>query len=323
MTAAALGLFTGIAAGVVMARGGICFNSGLRRAAFEGRPAILRAFGFAVALQLLAMPILVGAGLDVTRIGFYPVAQLVGGAVFGAGMALAGGCIAGILWKTGAGSIATAVAIGGFAAGELVIRGPADGVRSTLDDAWPRPADSTVFDLLGSGYALPALLLGAVLAASLAWRSRTGASVGVALGAVALAAWLTAAAADHSYGLGFAGSVDGAVRAIGGGGFGSVPFPAWVAAGLVAGAALTTRGRLRLPDGARARRALLGGLLMGAGATVAHGCNIGHGLTGIPLLSLGSLWATAVMAVAALATWRLLIGPHPAVAGVERPVGGL
>jgi hypothetical protein len=39
-------------------------------------------------------------------------------------MALAGGCIAGILWKTGAGSIATAGAIAGFAAGELLVRWP-------------------------------------------------------------------------------------------------------------------------------------------------------------------------------------------------------
>jgi uncharacterized membrane protein YedE/YeeE len=39
-------------------------------------------------------------------------------------MALAGGCIAGVLWKTGAGSIATAIAIVGFALGELLVRGP-------------------------------------------------------------------------------------------------------------------------------------------------------------------------------------------------------
>ena len=37
---------------------------------------------------------------------------------------------------------------------------------------------------------------------------------------------------------------------------------------------------------------LVGGIFMGVGGSVAHGCNIGHGLTGIPLLSLGSLLAT-------------------------------
>lgn len=38
---------------------------------------------------------------------------------------------------------------------------------------------------------------------------------------------------------------------------------------------------------------------MGAGGSLAHGCNIGHGLTGLQRLSLGSLFATASMAAGA------------------------
>ena len=60
------------------------------------------------------------------------------------------------------------------------------------------------------------------------------------------------------------------------------------ALGLVAaGAALAGSRRLRMPDAPRAARAAAGGLLMGIGGSLAHGCNIGHGLTGLPLLSLG------------------------------------
>lgn len=319
MTGLALGLATGLAFGAVTARGGICFNSGLRQAAFEGRDRVLRAFGFAIALQLLLLPLLVAAGLELGRIGLFPVAQLCGGLIFGAGMALAGGCIAGILWKTGAGSAATAIALAGFAAGELVIRGPGEPLASELDAAGPRPADATVFELLGVGYAPLAIVAGAVALALLARRSRSGLGAGIALGLVALAAWLTAAAADHGYGLGFAGSVDGAVSAIeAGASLSAVPFPVWVALGTIAGAYGVGRGPLKIPNLARARRALAGGLMMGIGATLAHGCNIGNGLTGIPVLSLGSLWATAWMAVAALATWRLVVAPHRAIRGVER-----
>ena len=57
---------------------------------------------------------------------------------------------------------------------------------------------------------------------------------------------------------------------------------------------------------------------MGAGGSIAHGCNIGHGLTGLPLLSLGSLLAIASMAAGALLTWRLLLAPRPALRGHER-----
>lgn len=168
MTGLALGLLTGLALGPVTARGGLCFNSGLRQAAFEGRGRVLRAFGFAIALQLLALPLLVAIGLDLSRVGLFPLAQLLGGMVFGAGMALAGGCIAGILWKTGAGSIATGIALLGFAAGELLIRGPGDSLSSGLDDVGPRPADGTVFELLGTGYAPLALIAGALALALLA-----------------------------------------------------------------------------------------------------------------------------------------------------------
>ena len=56
---------------------------------------------------------------------------------------------------------------------------------------------------------------------------------------------------------------------------------------------------------------------MGVGGNIAHGCNIGHGLTGLPLLSFGSLLATAAMIVGSLLTWRLLLADRPALRGRE------
>ena len=142
MSDALLGLAAGLAAGAVMTRGGLCFNRALRRAAFERRPALLRAFAIAVAVQLLLLPLLIAAGVgtlersaDAGGPALLPVAQLAGGLVFGAGMALAGGCVTGMLWKAGAGAVALAIAIAGFAAGELLIRGPGEGVIEALDDA--------------------------------------------------------------------------------------------------------------------------------------------------------------------------------------------
>ncbi len=58
---------------------------------------------------------------------------------------------------------------------------------------------------------------------------------------------------------------------------------------------------------------------MGAGASMAHGCNIGLGLTGIPTLSLGSMLAVACMAVAALAVRGLALERFPRLRGIERP----
>jgi uncharacterized protein len=146
-------------------------------------------------------------------------------------------------------------------------------------------------------------------------RHRDGLLAGVALGAVAAATWIAADAAGYGYGLGFVGAADGTRAALEAGS--ALPFQLWLAAGVVAGGAALGERRLRVPDLARATRAAAGGLLMGVGGSLAHGCNIGHGLTGLSLLSFGSLLAIACMAAGALLTWRLLLAPRPALRGRE------
>ncbi len=309
MDAALIGLAMGALAGVVMTRWGLCFNRGVRRALLEGRPRVLRAFAIAVGVQLLVLPLLVALGVgplernaDGGGIALLPVAQLAGGLVFGAGMALAGGCVTGILWKAGGGTLALAVAIAGFAAGELLIRGPGADVPATLGDA-SRPRTAGLPELLGAGYAPVALVLGALLLAWLVRRGLRGLVPGVTLGLVAALAWIAAEQAGHGYGLGFVGAADGTRAALEAGD--ELPYTLWLALGVVAGGALAGARRLVLPDAARAARALAGGLLMGAGGSIARGCNIGHGLTGVPLLSLGSLLATAAMVTGAVVVARL------------------
>ena len=322
VTAALFGLAAGIAAGAVMAKGGLCFNRALRRAAFERRPTVLRAFAIAVATQLLLLPVLVTAGVDPLAdsaqaggSALLPAAQIAGGLVFGAGMALAGGCVTGMLWKAGSGAVALAIAVAGFAAGELLIRGPGKSLIQTLDDA-SRPDERSLTGLLGLGYEPLALALGVAALFVMLVRRRDGLAAGVALGVVAAGAWLAADAAGYGYGLGFVGAAEGTRAAVEAGR--ELPFQLWLAAGVLAGAAAAGTRRLLIPDAARSARAGLGGLLMGSGGSVAHGCNIGHGLTGLPLLSFGSLLATASMAGGALLTWRFLLAPRPGLRGRER-----
>jgi uncharacterized protein len=324
VTDALLGLAAGLAAGVVMTRWGLCFNRALRQAAYERHPTVLRAFAIAVGAQLLLLPLLIAAGVDTLERSadaggppLLPVAQVVGGVVFGAGMALAGGCITGMLWKAGAGAVALGIAIAGFAAGELLIRGPGEGLIERLDDA-SRPAEHALPGLLDAAYTPVALAAGAVVLATLLARRRDGLLAGVALGAVGAATWIAADAAGYGYGLGFVGAADGTRAALEAGS--ALPFQLWLAAGVVAGGAVLGERRLRMPDLARATRAAAGGLLMGVGGSLAHGCNIGHGLTGLSLLSLGSLLAIAGMAAGALLTWRLLLASRPALRGRESVV---
>ena len=303
-----------------MARGLLCFNAALRRAAFERDTRVLRAFAVAVAVQLLLLPLASLLGVGVAPVGLFPAAQVVGGLVFGAGMALAGGCVTGILWKAGSGSVATGVAVVGFAAGELLARGPWREALGRLDGAVARPGAATVHAAVGLPYEPLAALLG-VLALFLLLRRgrRVGLGLGLALGALSALAWVVADHVGAGYGLGFTGTAANVRAALGAGDPSLLGWSAFLALGVVAGAALAVRGPLRRPDGPRITRALAGGVLMGAGANMAHGCNIGLGLAGIPTLSLGSMLAVACMALGAVAVRGLVLEPWPALRGAERP----
>ena len=325
------GLIAGLAFGAWTSRETVCFNAGVRKATFGGEWTILRIFAVAVAVQLLLLPVLVLFGADLfsnsdalPAIGLFPISQIVGGLLFGAGMALAGGCIAGILWKTGAGSIATAIAIAGFAVGELLIRGdgPLSGLLTDLDTAVEQPTDQTLYAALGIDFVPLALILGGLALAALvglgrAGFNRPGVKAGVVLGLIGIGTWLLAGWSGYGYGLGFVGAADGVRGTITDGG--GVTMIVWLALGTVAGAAIFSRGPLRTPDAPRAIRALLGGLAMGIGGSLAHGCNIGNGLTGVPLLSLGSFLAVTMMALGVVVTWRLLLADRAALRGHEQP----
>jgi len=303
-----------------MVRGGVCFNTAVREAAFARRWRVLRIFAVAVAVQMLLLPALIFAGVPVTRIGLYPASEIVGGLVFGAGMALAGGCVTGILWRSGSGSVATGLAVVAFGGGELLIRGWGQPLMRSLDRAGGDRSTTTLHGLLHVRYATLSVGLGALALAGLLVWSRRQALWGVLLGILGAAAWVVADWVGYGYGLGFVGTATAIQHSLErGGGVGSLSFEVYLALGVIAGASLGGQAAIRIPSPARAGRAVAGGLLMGAGGSIAHACNIGHGLTGVPLLSLGSMLATAAMAVGVIATWGLLLRRSPALRGHERP----
>ena len=66
----------------------------------------------------------------------------------------------------------------------------------------------------------------------------------------------------------------------------AMPFGAFVAA------RRTGELRWQIPNLPSMARMFAAGLAMGISATIAGGCNIGHGFTGVPTLALSSLTAT-------------------------------
>jgi hypothetical protein len=78
----------------------------------------------------------------------------------------------------------------------------------------------------------------------------------------------------------------------------------WIVIGAVIGAAIAAiiagEFKFRSPGAKTLIKQFIGGALMGFGAAVAGGCNIGHGLSGVPMLSIGSILTLACIVLAIL-----------------------
>lgn len=146
---------------------------------------------------------------------------------------------------------------------------------------------------------------------------RSGATIGL----IATAAWPISALTGREYGL----SITEPIRTISGflftGDSELLTWGSFMWIGLLAGAHTAARlhGEFawRAPGAQRLLQALGGGLLMGVGAGIAGGCNIGHGLTGIPLFGLGSMTATLGIALGVWTGVYLLFGSMAFARGVR------
>ncbi|MFH1468034.1 MAG: YeeE/YedE thiosulfate transporter family protein [Pseudomonadota bacterium] len=132
---------------------------------------------------------------------------------------------------------------------------------------------------------------------------------GVGIGVLGWLAFLSSTAAHRNYPLGATGGVRGALSLLVTGHAPGNTWILWLCLGTLAGAALsaTLRGgwKLRSAPPETLLIALLGGLLVGVGASVGRGCFMGNMVSGLALLSLHSLvfgivtvlanWATTIL----------------------------
>ncbi len=160
-------LLLGGVAGYVMHRGDFCIAGMFRDLFLFRRTAPLKALLVAMLASM--------AGFEAARqlgwLGAYPFpllgagspVNLAGGIAFGIGMVLAGGCVVGTLYKAGAGSILSLVALVGLIAGStayaeihpwwsaLARQGAVFGTAVTLPQALDVPPWVLLLPLLGAG----------------------------------------------------------------------------------------------------------------------------------------------------------------------------
>ena len=316
--AALTGLLVGVGYGYIAQRGAFCMNSGFRVAVTEGNTTKVKSYVLAIALQMLIVPLVFALGLSSpTYPAMFPIGAVLGGLLFGASMRWAGGCAAGVWYKVGSGSLGALTAVLGMAIGAAALElGPLVGLRTAVQSAGP----SVSSDPFGASWAwapvagvlLVLLLLRATPGQAGAWSwQRTG----ILMGLVGIVAWPLSSLAARDFGMAV---VPGTVSllaeplrrlmswdvlfVLG------IPLGAFVAArrsGPVVASKVSAVG---------ASKHFAGGLGLGVGASLAAGCTVGHGLTGVPLLAPGSILAIlSIFAGSAITSFWAQRGMSPAL----------
>ena len=235
LTAAATGRWAlagaplGFLLGFFLAKGGLCSTAAISEVLVLGSRRKLFGLWVATVTCMVGFAILDGTGLvTLCPRPFAWASYAAGGALFGVGMVLAGGCVSGTLYKCGVGHTNSLVALLSIPVGiQLVDFGPLAGLRSFLADQvidGPGGGPMTLSSLTGLPYAVLAgvfaLATLAVVIRSRKWSGRRAevaprarvsrltrilagtwrpAVAGIAVGVLAVPVWLTSAASGRDF----------------------------------------------------------------------------------------------------------------------------
>jgi uncharacterized membrane protein YedE/YeeE len=326
------GLGAGIAFGALAQRTNFCTMGAISDAVVMDDMRRLRAWVAAMAVAILGSNALHAAGAVDLRGSIYLtpnlgwLGALAGGALFGFGMVLAGGCGNRALVRVGAGNLKSVVVLIllGISA-YATLRGLVGAARVA---SWER----TNLDLRSLGFAaqgvpemlgLPRIVLAGTLAtALLAWCFKDGAfrksgrdvAAGLGIGALIVAGWaITGILGRDDFeptplaSFTFVAPVGDALVYLMFWTGTKITFGVATVAGVILGAGLAAKaaGEWRLEsfrDAGDFLRNATGAVMMGVGGVSALGCTVGQGITGISTLAAGSFLAlTGIVAGAVLA----------------------
>lgn len=340
---AAGGLLIGIALGHVAHRANFCTMGAVSDALYMGDWRRFRSWLLAISVAMAGAQALDAIGVVSLASSMYLAPRLnwlgtiFGGAIFGVGMVLAGGCGFRNLVRAGSGdigSVAVLIALG-IAAWAVAV-GPLEPVRAVMEQATritlvtPTQGLTDVIGLKAGRVStavkvgLSLVLCVGVLALSLrdrshrrAWESAIAA--GVAIGMLDVSGWvLTGLAYDPlvlapkmpvslTFVRPIADTLAWAPMRTG-------AFPGFGVAtviGAIVGAAVSAvrseRFHLQFfQSPGQGFQALIGGTLMGAGGIMALGCTIGQGISGVSTLATGSLIAFVAILAGAIAALKVI-----------------
>ncbi len=340
------GLLIGAAFGYALQRGRFCVNSAFREVLFQDYT-MLRAYLLAVAVTMIGANLIEDMGWlqqhlnednimvagTLYRQGFAPIANIIGGFIFGMGIVLAGGCGSGILYRVGEGNLAYVLAVCGFFFGITVTK---FGLLKPIYEAMIQYqvfVDGDKVPTLYNVFGINKWIIIAVVAAAILFfvyqgkpfqKAKKGYSwslAGLLVGIIAVAAfWASDYFGGRARGLSFTGPVREFFLALF---FGNsqasstdttktllgITF-SWsslyvlaVPVGAFISGTMLKEVKLKVPPADELLKVFSGGFLMGIGAQIGGGCNIGHSLTGVSTLAVSS-WVANIFII--LGNWTLV-----------------
>ena len=339
---ALIGLCGGLILGLAARFGRFCTLGSIEDFLYSSDDRRLRMWGVAIGVGMIGVYAAHGAGLvDITASAYLSVkwvvlSSVIGGLLFGYGMAICGNCGYGALARLGGGDLRSFVIVLVMAlAGYAVLSGPFAELR-----IWAFPVDDTATtpqgipflaaqlsglspSLIGIAAGAVVLLISLSSRAFLASPSQIfwGAAVGLAVLSGWLGTWWVAENGfeaepfeTHSFVAPVGDTIFWLMTASGN----ALSFSVGSVAGVLAGAFIGSlfKGHFRweaCEDPRELRRQITGAAIMGVGAILALGCSVGQGISAFSTLSYSApVVFLSIFAGAAFGLRQLITGFAPA-----------
>ncbi|GGE56618.1 YeeE/YedE family protein [Actibacterium pelagium] len=334
-----IGLAGGILLGLAARLGRFCTLGALEDVLYSHNDIRLRMWAVAIGVAMIGVHVLVGLGIiDLSAVGILsdkwnPVASIVGGLLFGYGMALSGNCGYGALARLGGGDLRSfvIVLVMGLAA-YATLSGPLAYLRIWVFPQVQAEATPSLSVLAEQSFSLPAgmagiviglVILGFAVAPKRMREDRPAMFWGAVVGLAVMAGWGGTAWVAHTS-LGavsvqshtFSAPVGEAMLYAMTASGQTLSFGLGSVAGVWIGAFIGSliKGHFRweaCEDPRELKRQIFGAGMMGVGAVIAVGCSIGQGLSAMAVLSYGApVTLISIVLGAAFGLRQLIEGFH-------------
>jgi len=336
LTAVGLGLTLGF----ILQRGRFCLNTAFRDIIFMKDLTLFRAYLLSVVVAVLGANMLEDFGMlmavnqetgEIIRVGllrqgFAPLANILGGFLFGTGIVLAGGCASGITYRVGEGQVSSIIAIIGFFFGiVLTTNGLLNPVYMFLKGFTFKISGNSnlaLWYLFGSGPLVKWLTIGIFSIAVLSFiikgkptfaknsKTYSWGLAGLFVGILTVIGWwISSYFGGIPRGLAVATPIKELFNAFLYKDSQSAIFPEFSFLGIFRGTwgaffifavplgAFLSAWKLKefkwkIAPAQEILTVFFGSVIMGIGAVIAGGCNLGHGVTGVSTMAMSSIVAT-------------------------------